>query len=88
MMLHVRKQFRVELLSTTGYSAEEPLSLKHFKSLAEVPSASSSRWVAFIRHAQAGHNVSQALIMNPDNALTDEGKKVVGRHRNQYSFWC
>lgn len=32
-----------------------------------------TRWVAFVRHAQAGHNVDPDLIMNPDNPLTDEG---------------
>ncbi|CAK8989522.1 unnamed protein product [Durusdinium trenchii] len=69
----VWKQFRLELVDNTGFSAEEPVTLRYFKTLEEVPSARESRWVAFIRHAQAGHNVEKALIMNPDNALTDEG---------------
>ena len=33
--------------------------LRQWKTLDEVPSASEGKWVAFIRHAQAGHNVAQ-----------------------------
>lgn len=73
----LRKQFRLELVDNTGFSAEEPVTLRYFKTLEEVPSARESRWVAFIRHAQAGHNVEKALIMNPDNALTDEGREDI-----------
>jgi len=41
-----------------GFRAEEPQSLRYWKTLEEVPSAAEGRWVAFVRHAQAGHNVS------------------------------
>lgn len=34
--------------------------LNHWKNLDEVPSAAEGKWVAFTRHAQAGHNVALA----------------------------
>jgi len=77
----VWKQFRVQLRDPDGFRAEEPQSLRYWKTLEEVPSAAEGRWVAFVRHAQAGHNVDKALIMNPDNALTDEGLKQAARGR-------
>ena len=33
--------------------------LRQWKTLDEVPSAPEGKWVAFIRHAQAGHNVAR-----------------------------
>ena len=41
-----------------GFRAEEPQQLSYWKTLEEVPSAAEGRWVAFVRHAQAGHNVA------------------------------
>lgn len=35
----------------------------------------SKRWVAFVRHAQAGHNADPALLDTPDNMLTDFGRE-------------
>eukprot|EP00927_Polykrikos_kofoidii_P045277 TRINITY_DN39209_c0_g1_i1.p1 TRINITY_DN39209_c0_g1~~TRINITY_DN39209_c0_g1_i1.p1 ORF type:complete len:314 (+),score=47.71 TRINITY_DN39209_c0_g1_i1:44-985(+) len=35
--------------------------------------SSGPRWVAFVRHAQAGHNVDRKLLRTPDNPLTEEG---------------
>ncbi|CAJ1448816.1 unnamed protein product [Effrenium voratum] len=67
----VLKQFRVELLNTEGLHFEEPVFPKHFATMEEVPSA--PRWVAFIRHAQAGHNADPALVQVPDNPLTEQG---------------
>jgi broad specificity phosphatase PhoE len=32
------------------------------------------RWVAFVRHAQAGHNADPALLDRPDNMLTEFGR--------------
>lgn len=46
---------------------------KLFTTAAEVPSG--PRWIAFIRHAQAGHNVDESLIETPDNGLTDFGRQ-------------
>lgn len=37
----------------------------------EVPSY--PRWLALVRHAQAGHNVDESLYQRPDNALTEVG---------------
>mmetsp|Transcript_97684 Transcript_97684/g.252792 ORF Transcript_97684/g.252792 Transcript_97684/m.252792 type:complete len:296 (-) Transcript_97684:48-935(-) len=35
---------------------------------------SAPRWIAFVRHAQAGHNVDEALVGTPDNPLTPAGE--------------
>merc|ERR1719329_101935 len=35
--------------------------------------SSGPRWVAFVRHAQAGHNVDRNLLTTPDNPLTKAG---------------
>ncbi|CAE7810222.1 unnamed protein product [Symbiodinium sp. CCMP2592] len=67
----VWKQFRVELMTLDGYTAEEPFYPKLYETVEEVPSY--PHWVAFVRHAQAGHNVDRALIEKPDNPLTDVG---------------
>ena len=67
----VWKQFRVELMTLDGYTAEEPFYPRLYNTAEEVPS--SPAWVAFVRHAQAGHNVDRALIENPDNPLTETG---------------
>jgi len=42
-----------------------------YRTAQEVPSY--PRWVALVRHAQAGHNVDQALGQRPDNCLTEVG---------------
>ncbi|CAE7272854.1 unnamed protein product [Symbiodinium pilosum] len=67
----VWKQFRVELMTLDGFSAEEPHYPKLYTSVEEVPSNPS--WIAFVRHAQAGHNADHALVNNPDNPLTEAG---------------
>lgn len=67
----VWKQFRVELMTLDGYTAEEPFYPKLYETVEEVPSY--PQWVAFVRHAQAGHNVDRALIEKPDNPLTEVG---------------
>ncbi len=47
--------------------------LKLFKRPEDVPSA--PRWIAFVGHAEAGHNVDFRLLDNPDNGLTDTGEQ-------------
>jgi broad specificity phosphatase PhoE len=51
----------------------EPFSMPTFETPEAVPSEVG--WVAFVRHAQAGHNVDKALVRNPDNHLTDVGSQ-------------
>ncbi|CAE7203459.1 unnamed protein product [Symbiodinium natans] len=65
------KQFRVELMTLEGFTAQEPFYPKLYETMEEVPS--NPNWVAFVRHAQAGHNVDRALIDKPDNPLTEVG---------------
>ena len=48
-----------------------PFYPKLYETVEEVPSY--PQWVAFVRHAQAGHNVDRALIEKPDNPLTEVG---------------
>merc|ERR1711933_323267 len=67
------------LLVEVAAGAKLPLRLdegakpKVFESPKDVPSA--PRWVAFIRHAQAGHNADPNLLEKPDNPLTELGRE-------------
>jgi len=38
------------------------------------PQNGVARWVAFVRHGEAGHNVDHALLKCPDNPLTEKGR--------------
>lgn len=66
----VFKQLRLELF-LEGHVSAEDASMRVFADARAVPSW--PRWAAFVRHAQAGHNVDNALVSNPDNVLTDDG---------------
>lgn len=46
--------------------------MQSFCAASDVPSA--PRWVAFVRHAEAGHNVDRKLLQRPDNPLTERGR--------------
>ena len=58
-------------MTLEGFTAQEPFYPKLYETMEEVPS--NPNWVAFVRHAQAGHNVDRALIDKPDNPLTEVG---------------
>jgi len=73
----VFKHLLVEVKSQeSGGMVEEASGPRIFESPDEVQ---SPRWVAFVRHAQAGHNVDKELVMRPDNPLTAEGKAQAQR---------
>lgn len=76
-------EFNDEFVATSPAAAlQQAAKPRLFKSPEEVPSF--PRWVAFVRHAQAGHNVDRALLDHPDNPLTDEGcaQAVAARDRH------
>eukprot|EP00930_Biecheleria_cincta_P084320 TRINITY_DN73805_c0_g1_i1.p1 TRINITY_DN73805_c0_g1~~TRINITY_DN73805_c0_g1_i1.p1 ORF type:complete len:365 (-),score=51.18 TRINITY_DN73805_c0_g1_i1:145-1239(-) len=45
-----------------------------------------SKWICFVRHAQALHNVCNDNLWTPDNPLTDEGKKQCADARNEWGI--
>lgn len=71
----VGKLLLVELASKAhGLAEEEEIQYPQtFELASEVPS--SPQWLVFVRHAQAGHNADKSLLANPDNALTEVGRK-------------
>lgn len=75
----VEKVLLVEVREGGGSTVELDEKPHLYKSPQAVPSAPC--WVAFIRHAQAGHNVCNSLLTNPDNPLTDFGVSQVKKAR-------
>eukprot|EP00929_Paragymnodinium_shiwhaense_P035253 TRINITY_DN19058_c0_g1_i1.p1 TRINITY_DN19058_c0_g1~~TRINITY_DN19058_c0_g1_i1.p1 ORF type:complete len:389 (-),score=82.55 TRINITY_DN19058_c0_g1_i1:603-1769(-) len=69
----VLKELLVELHKPGKLQIDTPPRPRLFKSADAVPSAPS--WLAFVRHAQAGHNVDHELMNNPDNCLTEHGRQ-------------
>jgi len=69
----VVKVLLVELSGSVQAAVSGAAERQCFESPEAVTSA--PRWVAFVRHAQAGHNVDEALVMNPDNHLTEIGRE-------------
>lgn len=74
----VRKCLLVELATAVPFTIGAFSYPRPFKSVDAVPSASGPsgpRWLAFVRHAEAGHNVDKELLNCPDNALTGRGRE-------------
>mmetsp|Transcript_105387 Transcript_105387/g.183292 ORF Transcript_105387/g.183292 Transcript_105387/m.183292 type:complete len:303 (+) Transcript_105387:40-948(+) len=67
----VKKKLFVEVHADRGDAVTFETSPALYSTADEVPSA--PRWIAFVRHAQAGHNVDRSLLANPDNHLTPDG---------------
>lgn len=57
------------------YRGSGPREIVHRPKLYASPSdVPGDGWLAFIRHAQAGHNVDSALLETADNCLTEAGR--------------
>lgn len=76
----VHKQLRVEVSAMGCHLPVDAWPPRVFGSASQ--SSSPRRWLAFVRHAQAGHNVDRALLDCADNGLTEVGMEQGVRARD------